>query len=139
MEGGIDREEKTMRGFGKNCDLRCSFCGKQRSQVGKLIAGPNVYICVECVDLCNEIIGESDLRRAGSGEEKQEADLRQLSDEGKLWESVRELLPSQEAGARLARRFIEQFPGITCPHCGKPLGKRSGEEVVQSEATLEEG
>jgi ATP-dependent Clp protease ATP-binding subunit ClpX len=39
-------------------ELRCSFCNKSRSQVRKLIAGPNVYICNECIDLCNEIIGE---------------------------------------------------------------------------------
>ncbi|HBL12819.1 MAG TPA: ATP-dependent Clp protease ATP-binding subunit ClpX [Cyanobacteria bacterium UBA11162] len=36
--------------------LRCSFCGKSSEQVGKLIAGPNVYICNECVALCNEIL-----------------------------------------------------------------------------------
>ena len=45
-------------------ELRCSFCNKSRSQVLKLIAGPNVYICIECVELCNEIIGESELRQA---------------------------------------------------------------------------
>ena len=39
-------------------ELRCSFCNKTRSQVRKLIAGPNVYICNECIDLCNEIISE---------------------------------------------------------------------------------
>ena len=39
-------------------NLRCSFCGKNRDQVRKLIAGPTVYICDECVGLCNEIISE---------------------------------------------------------------------------------
>jgi len=38
--------------------LKCSFCGKSQKQVKKLIAGPGVYICDECVDLCNEIIEE---------------------------------------------------------------------------------
>ncbi len=38
--------------------LRCSFCGKTQDQVKKLIAGPDVYICDECVDLCNEILEE---------------------------------------------------------------------------------
>ncbi len=38
--------------------LKCSFCGKSQKQVKKLIAGPGVYICDECVDLCNEIIDE---------------------------------------------------------------------------------
>src|SRR6476469_7572040 len=38
--------------------LKCSFCGKSQKQVTKLIAGPGVYICDECIDLCNEIIEE---------------------------------------------------------------------------------
>ena len=37
---------------------KCSFCGKSQKQVKKLIAGPGVYICDECIDLCNEIIEE---------------------------------------------------------------------------------
>ena len=37
----------------------CSFCGKHQDEVGKLIAGPNVYICDECIDLCNEIVMDS--------------------------------------------------------------------------------
>jgi ATP-dependent Clp protease ATP-binding subunit ClpX len=39
-------------------DLLCSFCGKSQDEVKKLIAGPSVYICDECIQLCNEIIGE---------------------------------------------------------------------------------
>jgi ATP-dependent Clp protease ATP-binding subunit ClpX len=38
--------------------LRCSFCGKGRDEVRKLIAGPTVYICDECIDLCNDIVAE---------------------------------------------------------------------------------
>ena len=41
-----------------NGTLKCSFCGKSQKQVKKLIAGPGVYICDECIDLCNEIIEE---------------------------------------------------------------------------------
>jgi len=44
--------------------LKCSFCGKSQKQVKKLIAGPGVYICDECIDLCNEII-EEELSEAG--------------------------------------------------------------------------
>lgn len=43
---------------GSNNDLRCSFCGKSQDEVRKLIAGPTVYICDECIDLCNEIMME---------------------------------------------------------------------------------
>jgi len=45
--------------FGETSEtLKCSFCGKSQKQVKKLIAGPAVYICDECIDLCNEIIEE---------------------------------------------------------------------------------
>ncbi|MHB8811509.1 MAG: ATP-dependent Clp protease ATP-binding subunit ClpX, partial [Desulfobulbaceae bacterium] len=37
----------------------CSFCGKNQEEVNKLVAGPNVYICDECIDLCNEIVQDS--------------------------------------------------------------------------------
>ncbi|NCO66477.1 MAG: ATP-dependent protease ATP-binding subunit ClpX [Candidatus Aquicultor secundus] len=47
-----------MAKFGENEQLKCSFCGKSQRQVKKLIAGPGVYICDECIDLCNEIIEE---------------------------------------------------------------------------------
>lgn len=39
-------------------DLKCSFCGKSQDQVKKLVAGPGVYICDECIELCNEIVEE---------------------------------------------------------------------------------
>ena len=48
-----------MAKFGEGGDLvKCSFCGKTQKQVKKLIAGPGVYICDECIDLCNDIIAE---------------------------------------------------------------------------------
>src|SRR5690625_1209721 len=54
-----------MARVGEGADLlKCSFCGKSQKQVVKLIAGPGVYICDECIDLCNEII-EEELADAG--------------------------------------------------------------------------
>lgn len=49
----------------------CSFCGKSQEEVKKLIAGPNVYICDECIDLCNEIVAEDRLQEVqkDTGEE----------------------------------------------------------------------
>ena len=41
-----------------NSNLSCSFCGKSQKEVRKLIAGPTVYICDECIELCNDIIAE---------------------------------------------------------------------------------
>ena len=51
--------------------LKCSFCGKSQEQVRKLIAGPGVYICDECIDLCNEILDEELLESQGNGNSRQ--------------------------------------------------------------------
>lgn len=53
--------------------LKCSFCGKTQDQVKKLIAGPEVYICDECVELCNEILDEEffeNKEKEGASKEK---------------------------------------------------------------------
>ena len=49
--------------------LYCSFCGKNQNEVRKLIAGPSVYICNECIDLCNDIIKE-EISEATESEEE---------------------------------------------------------------------
>ena len=59
--------------------LKCNFCGKSQKQVKKLIAGPNVYICDECIELCNEIIEEE----LAEGAEVSAAELRTFL-EGKV-------------------------------------------------------
>lgn len=46
--------------------LRCSFCGKSQNEVKKLIAGPSVYICNECIDICNEIINDDERSEAAA-------------------------------------------------------------------------
>ena len=50
--------------------LKCSFCGKTQKQVKKLIAGPGVYICDECIELCNEIIVEELSEASAAGFEE---------------------------------------------------------------------
>ncbi|MGO1183860.1 MAG: ATP-dependent Clp protease ATP-binding subunit ClpX [Micrococcaceae bacterium] len=58
-----------MARIGESADLlKCSFCGKSQKQVRKLIAGPGVYICDECIELCNEIIEEELTEVVESGE-----------------------------------------------------------------------
>ena len=47
--------------------LRCSFCNKNQNDVRKLIAGPTVFICDECVDVCNDIIADDNKPAAGKG------------------------------------------------------------------------
>ena len=53
--------------------LKCSFCGKSQKQVRKLIAGGGVYICDECIELCNEIIEEE---LAGTQTQEQQDDAK---------------------------------------------------------------
>lgn len=58
------------RGYKERIDLLCSFCGKSQDEVKKLIAGPAVYICDECIELCNDIMAEEfekeEMARRGS-------------------------------------------------------------------------
>jgi ATP-dependent protease Clp ATPase subunit len=69
--------------------LACSFCGKTQQQVVKLIAGPGVYICDECIDLCNDIIEEEVGKRP-----------------------PRALDPEIETAARAAREAVERLRAL---------------------------
>jgi ATP-dependent Clp protease ATP-binding subunit ClpX len=48
----------------RNVGVQCSFCGKSHEQVEQLIAGPGIYICNECVGICNQILAEGPPRRS---------------------------------------------------------------------------
>ena len=85
-----------MARIGESADLlKCSFCGKSQKQVQQLIAGPGVYICDECVELCNEIIEE---RLAEAGEEvSSEFDLPKPRE---IYAFLEEYVIGQEAAKR---------------------------------------
>jgi ATP-dependent Clp protease ATP-binding subunit ClpX len=76
-----------------NEQLLCSFCGKSQRQVKKLIAGPGVYICDECIDLCNEIIDEELTAPA-------ELDLDNLPRPKDIWDVLNDYVVSQEEAKR---------------------------------------
>jgi ATP-dependent Clp protease ATP-binding subunit ClpX len=76
-----------------NEQLLCSFCGKSQRQVKKLIAGPGVYICDECIDLCNEIIDE-ELTAPSS------LDLDNLPRPMEIYSSLNDYVVSQEEAKR---------------------------------------
>ncbi|MBI3392800.1 MAG: ATP-dependent Clp protease ATP-binding subunit ClpX [Nitrospirae bacterium] len=63
--------------------LRCSFCGKSQDEVKKLIAGPTVYICNECIDLCNDILAEDNTAAApkGGGSIPRPSEIRKVLDD----------------------------------------------------------
>lgn len=86
-----------MARIGESADLlKCSFCGKSQKQVQQLIAGPGVYICDECVELCNEIIEER-LAEAGSEEDDTEIDLPKPKE---IFAFLEEYVIGQEAAKR---------------------------------------
>ncbi|MBW1731722.1 MAG: ATP-dependent Clp protease ATP-binding subunit ClpX [Deltaproteobacteria bacterium] len=67
-----------------NGDLLCSFCGKSQDEVKKLIAGPSVYICDECIQLCNEIIAEEyaqESEQEGAGQLPKPAEIKEILDQ----------------------------------------------------------
>ncbi|MDO8736943.1 MAG: ATP-dependent Clp protease ATP-binding subunit ClpX [Thermoleophilia bacterium] len=76
-----------------NEQLLCSFCGKSQRQVKKLIAGPGVYICDECIDLCNEIIDE-ELAAPAS------LDLEHLPKPTEIYDALNEYVVGQEDAKR---------------------------------------
>jgi ATP-dependent Clp protease ATP-binding subunit ClpX len=76
--------------------LKCSFCGKEQTQVAKLIAGPGVYICNHCIDLCNDIIederavapSESGLETLTRLSSRVDALVEQLRESGVPWDDI---------------------------------------------------
>ncbi len=88
-------------GFDRFSDIRCSFCGKTQEMVRKLIAGPNVFICDECVQLCEEIIGydlsEDDHDRS---EEEKTLDLEDLPIPAEIYKELSKYVIGQESAKR---------------------------------------
>jgi ATP-dependent Clp protease ATP-binding subunit ClpX len=80
--------------FGDSDLLKCSFCGKSQKQVKKLIAGPGVYICDECIDLCNEII-EEELS------ETTELKLEELPKPREIYDFLNDYVIGQEAAKKV--------------------------------------
>ena len=74
--------------------LKCSFCGKTQDQVRRLIAGPNVYICDECVELCDEIIQEEI-------EETMEEDTTSLPKPKEMMEILNDYVIGQERAKKI--------------------------------------
>jgi len=107
--------------------LKCSFCGKSQKQVKKLIAGPGVYICDECIDLCNEII-EEELAEAS------DIDLAELPKPKEIFEFLNSYVIGQEQAKKsLAVAVYNHYkrvqagvqPGVS------GTGKHAKDEVVE--------
>ena len=82
--------------------LKCSFCGKSQKQVKKLIAGPGVYICDECIDLCNEII-EEELS------ETSELQFDELPKPREIYEFLNDFIVGQDLAKKIRARLGDKF------------------------------
>ncbi|GAA4261299.1 ATP-dependent Clp protease ATP-binding subunit ClpX [Dietzia aurantiaca] len=103
--------------------LKCSFCGKSQKQVKKLIAGPGVYICDECIELCNEII-ESEV------EDAQESGLEELPKPAEIHSFLDEYVVGQDAAKRnLAVAVYNHYKRI---RVGATLGRGDSVELAKS-------
>ena len=102
--------------------LKCSFCGKSQKQVKKLIAGPGVYICDECIDLCNEII-EEELS------EGTEVGLDELPKPAEIFDFLNSYVIGQETAKKsLAVAVYNHYKRVQAVAAAAP---RKGEEPVE--------
>jgi ATP-dependent Clp protease ATP-binding subunit ClpX len=104
--------------------LKCSFCGKSQKQVKKLIAGPGVYICDECIDLCNEII-EEELS------EGNEVGLEELPKPREIFDFLNSYVIGQETAKKsLAVAVYNHYKRVQAG-VGTGTGRHSKDELVE--------
>ncbi|MFC1400004.1 MULTISPECIES: ATP-dependent Clp protease ATP-binding subunit ClpX [Streptacidiphilus] len=109
--------------------LKCSFCGKSQKQVKKLIAGPGVYICDECIDLCNEII-EEELA------ETSEVRFEELPKPREIYEFLDGYVVGQEAAKKsLSVAVYNHYKRVQAGENGKH-GRDDGIELAKSNILL---
>lgn len=118
-----------MARIGESVDLlKCSFCGKSQKQVRKLIAGPRVYICDECIELCNEIIEEELTEVPETGQTE-------LPRPQQIYDHLQEYVIGQEPAKRaLAVAVYNHYKRIRAGVSGHTLaiaGAEGDEEAIE--------
>jgi ATP-dependent Clp protease ATP-binding subunit ClpX len=111
--------------------LKCSFCGKSQKQVKKLIAGPGVYICDECIELCNEII-EEELS------ETSELGMVELPKPRAIFDFLEQYIVGQDLAKRaLAVAVYNHYKRIQSGNTGKPTSDDADQvEIAKSNILL---
>ncbi len=119
--------------------LKCSFCGKSQEQVRKLIAGPGVYICDECVDLCNEILDEELLpnqsrREQGEKRKRRPTNLHQVPKPMEIKKYLDEHVIGQDGAKKiLSVAVYNHYKRLNCLEDGK---NEDGVELQKSNILL---
>ncbi|MCJ8505246.1 ATP-dependent Clp protease ATP-binding subunit ClpX [Kocuria flava] len=117
-----------MARIGETADLlKCSFCGKSQKQVRKLIAGPRVYICDECIELCNEII-EEELS------EVKDLEQQELPTPHEIYQHLQQYVIGQDRAKRaLSVAVYNHYKRVRAGEGGKPLSlaTAAGDEDVE--------
>jgi len=116
-----------MTKYNENNEIKCSFCGRPQSQVKRLIAGPDVYICNECVELCQDIIAEEQVENLpAAGEEKFK-----LPTPKEISEQLSQYVIGQEdAKKSLAVAVYNHYKRI------EVLGRKSGDDVELQKSNI---
>lgn len=116
-------------------NLKCSFCGKGRDEVRKLVSGPGVCVCDECIVLCNEILEEDQQEQAVAGTTEQGAF--QLPRPREIFDHLQEFVVSQEPAKRaLAVAVYNHYKRIGLGPAGDDAGAFQDVEVGKSNVLL---
>src|SRR6266702_1090950 len=127
----MKRRDSHMARIGESTDLlKCSFCGKSQKQVKKLIAGPGVYICDECIDLCNEII-EEELA------EISEFSFDELPKLSEIYEFLNSYVVGQDQAKKtLAVAVYNHYKRVQAGTDGKPRNAEANVDLAKSNILL---
>src|SRR5437899_11245003 len=107
--------------------LRCSFCGKSKDSVRKFISGPSVYICNECIALCNEILAEDEEREVSEA-------ITQVPIPAEIKEVLDQYVIGQEKAKKtLAVAVYNHYKRINCHQGG---GREADVELDKSNSLL---
>src|SRR5690625_3463418 len=125
---GPGEERQLMSRVGEGVDLlTCSFCGKSQKQTKRLIAGRGVYICVECIELCNEIIAEELA-------EESEVEMVELPKPREIYDHLDEYVVGQEkAKQSLAVAVYNHYKRV---RAGAQFPSEDGVELSKSNVLL---
>lgn len=110
--------------------LKCSFCGKTQKQVKRLIAGPGVYICDECIELCNEIV-EEELNTDASSQELE------LPKPQEIFAFLEEFIVGQESAKKaLSVAVYNHYKRVRAEAAGRGVGEEPAVEIAKSNILL---